>query len=423
MLCSTPCLRKLARQKLSVFLAVILCVKINTAFKRRTFLFWGQARFKMAGVSSLRFSCPVCAKDYTESGEHEAKLLPCTHTVCKHCVENKLFQYFERNLDCPVCNKEHHFCDGVESVPENQYIRVMIKKGDICRRHQKELILFCEERECQIPICGLCLKDDHKGHEFDTLENLSKKLIVEMESLNDTSTEIKEKNESLRLENYRKNKTCKEHIEVARKKTLQSVNKQFDKLVAEVNEAEIKVETKLNDVAEKIKDKLQMEETMEKDVSSRLQAMKSMKTEIANLVTELTSITKNYKYFQFRAGEVSDIDLRDICGVLIQKPFQRNISLQETTSTSNRDVSTTGSPAPKRRRKEAASGGESGSKLNSMLAVNPVPKRRPRETASGEEIRPKCGVPIGSPALEGGLQEAESGRCRGSEFEFKGVKN
>ena len=214
------------------------------------------------------------------------------------------------------------------------------------------------------------------------------------------------------------------HIEIAKKQTLQKVNKQFDKLMAEVNEAEIEVETKLNDVAEKLKDKkLQMEETVEKNVSSRLQEMKSMKIELANLTSEITSITKNNKYFQFRAGEVSDINLRDICGVLIQKPFQRNISLQETTSTSNRNVSTTGSPAPKRRRKEAASGGESGSKLNSMLAVNPVPKRRPRETASGEEIRPKCGVPTGSPALERGLQEAESGRCRGSEFEFKGVKN
>ena len=227
MLCSTLCLRDslskvstrdlfiyhahLARQKLSVFRAVILCVKINTAFKRRTFLFRGQARFKMAGVS-LRFGCSVCAKDYTESGEHEAKLLPCTHTVCKHCVENKLFQYFERSLNCPVCNKEHHFCDGVESVPENQYIRVIIKKGDICSRHQKELILFCEERECQIPICGLCLKDDHKVHEFDSLENLSKKLIVEMELLNNTSTAGRVEIESLRLENYQKNKTCKEDM-------------------------------------------------------------------------------------------------------------------------------------------------------------------------------------------------------------------
>ena len=231
----------------------------------------------------------------------------------------------------------------------------------ICKRHQKELILFCEERECLIPICGLCLKDDHKGHEFDSLENLSKKLIVEIESLNSTLTAGRENIEAVRLENYQKSKTCKEQIELARELALKRLNEEFNKLVAEVNGAEIKAGTKLNDVAKKIIGKFPMKETMKKDVASRLQAVKSMKREMTNFVSELTNITK--KYFEFKAADISDIDLGDICGLLIQKPFQPNIILQETTDTRDKDVSTGASPAPKRRRKEAASGRKDCSKL------------------------------------------------------------
>ena len=41
---------------------------------------------KMASFSGVKLSCPVCAKDYTETGENVAKLLPCIHTVCGYCA-------------------------------------------------------------------------------------------------------------------------------------------------------------------------------------------------------------------------------------------------------------------------------------------------------------------------------------------------
>ena len=79
-----------------------------------------------------------------------------------------------------------------------------------------------------------------------------------------------------------------------------------------------------------------------------------MKREMTSLMLELHL----YKYFEFRAANVSDIDLRSICGSLIQKDFLPTDNLQENASPSDKDLNTTGSPPPKRRRKETASGGK-----------------------------------------------------------------
>ena len=293
----------------------------------------------MAGVSSLRFSCSVCSEDYTESGEHIAKLLPCIHTVCGHCVENKLFQYFEGNLDCPVCGKEHHFCEGVKSIPENQYIKVIIRKGqgDVCKTHQKELT----------PVCLGCLKDDHKAHQIYSLkksaENPPEISAVELESFKNTS---RVKIEALGMENCQQSKTCKEQIESARERILKRLNEHCDKLVAEVNEGKIKVETRLNDAAEKVKNKFQ-DETTKSDVGRH----QALKMEMTNLVAEFSW----YKYFEFRATEVSDIDLCSICGLLIPKYFLPNICLQEITTTSDNHVNSTGSPTPEKSHRQTAS--------------------------------------------------------------------
>ena len=175
--------------------------------------------------------------------------------------------------------------------------------------------------------------------------------MVELESFNRNST-------PLRMRNNQKSVTCIEQIEFAREKTLKTVNEMYDKFVAKVNERKIKIETKLNDGTEKIKEKLQMEES-NSDAASKLQKGKNIKREITNLM----SIFNFYKYFEFRAGDVSDIDFRSICGSLIETDFLPNGNPQDTPTTDDKDVDTTRSPPAKRRRKETTLGGKNGSKL------------------------------------------------------------
>ena len=360
-------------------LAVISCVKINTRILKKGTIwdavFWTNRN--MTSVASLRFSCSVCSKDYTESGDHVPKLLPCTHTVCGHCVENKLFQYFESrsSLDCPVCGKEHHYCEGVKLVPENQYIKVIIRQND---------------------------GDVHKEGEFDSersLENGLEALVVELESLKKTCISNRRKIEALKMENNWKSYACNEQIELAREQTLKRLNKQYDKLVAEENERKIKVETKLHDAAEKVKDEVPVEEVAEEDVTKRLQAVINMKSEMTNIMSDLGI----NKYFKFRTGQVSDTDLCNICGSLIQENFQPQINLQETTATGEKDANHTGSSAPRKRCRAFSTTGtdkdvNSTGSPASDKDVNyfPTPKKARKETASpnSTEKDVKCAVPM-----------------------------
>ena len=360
----------------------IICVRRNTGCTKKDNLVKPFRRttnneylniLKMAGVWSLRFSCPICSEDYTESGRHVAKLLPCTHTVCKHCLEYKLFQYFEKDLTCPVCNNEHHYGEGVDSVSENQYIRVMIRKDqkDVCRNHNIELSLFCEEPECRIPICGLCLKDDHKGHDFDGLqkskEKRSKMLKEEIESFRKSCTSHKVKIVALRKINDREYNACREQMKHAREETMKKVHETFDKLEAEVKEKGRKANVSISDTDSKIQDYLKeiqkMEEAMGemeiKALSEKINAVKNVTTEMTNLVSQLNPCTYN----ELIAKKPSVITFNDFCGNLIQEEqdTQPNIISQDIQSYSSHHESTevrqAESPVPKRKREDSSSSG------------------------------------------------------------------
>ena len=337
---------------------ILMCVQIPASKDRINCV--GHQNHQTAEMSKLSF--PVCSVPYTETGEHLPELLPCTHSVCELCVENKLFQYFDKSLSCPECQKEHHFCDGVETVSENQYIVMFIRNGqqNKCNVHNLELSLFCEETQCQIPICGLCVKDKHKGHDFDSLEKLkekrSKMLMEEIESFRMSWTSNKDKIEALKNGNDQKSDECMEEIELSREEMLKRLNEQFDKLVAKVSEQKSEVKKILNDATEMMKAKSQIiqsvEDATEKAAGRRfvdnLQTVKNVTSEMNNLVSELDS----NKFFEFRVKDIPDSTIRNICGDLIQNYFTRNTV-----------VNPIGSPAPKRRCTQVDSVVESHNKL------------------------------------------------------------
>ena len=202
-------------------------------------------------------NCPVCSEGYTECGEHTAKLLPCTHNVCKKCVENKLFQHFTKTLSCPVCSEEHYFCEGVEQVKNNDFISLLIEKNqkqmDLCSVHKKELNLFCKEAACQRLICVRCLKEDHKAHDFDDLETLHeempKRLKKEVEVLDKLARLCRDRVQLVRSQYREKNYSCLKQISVAR----QEVNRRFEYLEKQAKEHKRQLKRTLDEVKTDIK--------------------------------------------------------------------------------------------------------------------------------------------------------------------------
>ena len=320
---------------------------------------------KMASFSGVKSSCPVCSKDYTETGENVAKLLPCTHTVCGYCAENKLFQYFERSLTCPVCEKEHHFFDGVESVSVNQYVRAMVRKGQegLCHAHKMDLSLFCEEPECQTPICALCLKNEHKGHDFDGLqkskEKRSKMLLEEIKSLRISCTSNKDKIEILKRDTELKFCARKEKIRLAREEVIKEVHEHFNKMETDEKEKSKKQDDIINDTSAKfhgyLKEIQRMEETIEeiecKSFSNKLNEVKKVKKEITDLMSQLYECQDS----EFREREPLATNLKDICRNLIQEDSQSDANHPEGTNISEEHSDPVESPKPKRKRENNAS--------------------------------------------------------------------
>ena len=115
-------------------------------------------------------NCAVCLELYEEKGPLVPKLLPCTHSVCVTCLQ-RIFKK-DNSVDCPVCGDHQVSEKGIDGIYENRYILKNIRKPQPrCEKHNREFILFCNENGCKRVICSICMKDDHKNHNFKDLED------------------------------------------------------------------------------------------------------------------------------------------------------------------------------------------------------------------------------------------------------------
>ena len=150
----------------------------------------------MADVEDELASCPVCFEDYEVDGEHVPRIFPCHHTMCERCVGRNLKQLGSGyRIFCHICRKQHRADNGVKTFCQNEYILSHIRKEnarkieimnekekakqaemskELCSVHNREAHLYCLEKTCEKPICFLCLKPEHKDHDFEDLNDIKK---------------------------------------------------------------------------------------------------------------------------------------------------------------------------------------------------------------------------------------------------------
>ena len=97
----------------------------------------------------LLLSCQICLEEFEENGDHVARILPCSHTVCEKCLKQLIRG---NNIECPECREKHK----VKNFPQNKYLLPIVRKfinqkqddslkpGN-CKVHGKELNLYCKE--------------------------------------------------------------------------------------------------------------------------------------------------------------------------------------------------------------------------------------------------------------------------------------
>lgn len=127
-------------------------------------------------------TCSVCYSLF-----NDPRVLPCSHTFCKGCLDNVLqvstnfsiWRPLRLPLKCPNCRSMVELPpNGVEALPINVCLRAIIEKyqrdseprAPSCPEHRRQpLNVYCVQ-DCKL-ICGLCLTvGQHQGHTIDDLQ-------------------------------------------------------------------------------------------------------------------------------------------------------------------------------------------------------------------------------------------------------------
>jgi len=117
-------------------------------------------------------TCGTCLCTY-DAGEHNPKLLHCSHTVCRSCLEKISTLPGVReagSFRCPICRESIPLPrGGIVTLPPsflvNQLLDLMARqRRDVipkCSTHVQQELLFCETCDCVF--CTICTSGSHRN--------------------------------------------------------------------------------------------------------------------------------------------------------------------------------------------------------------------------------------------------------------------
>ncbi|XP_071334270.1 tripartite motif-containing 13 isoform X2 [Trachinotus anak] len=199
---------------------------------------WKQGKKIKDAMEQLEeeLTCAICCGLF-----EDPRVLLCSHSFCKKCLEGLLEgnrgPAFRTPFKCPTCRKETPH-NGASSLQVNYSLRGIVEKYSkirvmpkmsACKQHcDQPLNIFCATDSKLI--CGFCATtDDHKGHRFCSLEEA-------YEHEKEVFEELLRGVESWQSADML---SCLETLQTGKKKALQSVTKDaekvtdyFDKLIS-----------------------------------------------------------------------------------------------------------------------------------------------------------------------------------------------
>ena len=129
-------------------------------------------------------TCPICTKSY-DNDEHQAKFLPCLHSYCKSCLQQRAGKGPE--IYCPKCHDVVYVpSENVYSLPGNYIVENLMTYQDAfndsvccgsCKREGTQGVSYCQH--CACFLCKLCMENHEQmrplqHHKILTMDELRK---------------------------------------------------------------------------------------------------------------------------------------------------------------------------------------------------------------------------------------------------------
>ena len=219
------------------------------------------------------------------------------------------------NVNCPLCSKTHKIVIEFES--EMQHHKTL------CIEHKKDMNLFCTESGCEIPICVLCLKAEHKNHEFGDLDEVMsercKTLLAIIQSLKKKIQTNENRLITVHNEEIKNSNSCIESIKEYEKTLIRKIQKKMQKKVTEVQDRKTQLESNSKEAVGKLKDTYQMLESIEETCTGPLSHKRLMEKEDALKkskahVRDALSNVKKYIHVEFTESKIPNKTIAELCG-------------------------------------------------------------------------------------------------------------
>ena len=153
----------------------------------------------------------------------------------------------------------------------------MVEKTDVgrkqCSKHGKELNIFCNQAGCQMPICLMCLKDEHKAHDFSDLQEVAEErsaaVLDDVRAMKKTLQEKKEDllaAQKIMIQNCQE---CSKEIVSVKADLISEIDSRGSNLVDNIKEQKEKTARCINDAVAEIDEDLIMLCALEKKTNSK----------------------------------------------------------------------------------------------------------------------------------------------------------
>ncbi|XP_046862542.1 tripartite motif-containing protein 45-like isoform X2 [Xenia sp. Carnegie-2017] len=163
--------------------------------------------------------------------------------TCDNCVEKDLAvnrcdkcsmylcQFCSESHRRGIATRDHKLTPLDEPDPSNEQ---HVQKN-YCLKHEREALFFC--RTCNKIICRECTNNDHKNHDYETIENAAD------ESRRFLKTNVDQVNaRRIKVEKTIKDlKEFQHHLERGCAKTIEEIDRHFDEMITEVENCRKKI--------------------------------------------------------------------------------------------------------------------------------------------------------------------------------------